>query len=73
MNGFDGHCIVVTGGASGIGEATVRGIIKQGGRVLIADLQEQQGNALAEELGPAVLFQKTVFLSMFLTGILMEF
>jgi NAD(P)-dependent dehydrogenase (short-subunit alcohol dehydrogenase family) len=59
MSRFDGHCIVVTGGASGIGEATVRGIVKEGGKVVIADLQEESGNALAEELGANAVFQKT--------------
>lgn len=59
MHRFDGHCVVVTGGASGIGEATVRGIVKEGGNVVIADLQEERGNALAEELGSQAVFQKT--------------
>lgn len=59
MSRFDGQCVVVTGGASGIGEATVRAIVKEGGKVLIADLQEEQGQALAEELGSHALFQKT--------------
>jgi NAD(P)-dependent dehydrogenase (short-subunit alcohol dehydrogenase family) len=59
MNRFDGHCVVITGGASGIGEATARAIVKEGGKVLIADLQEDRGRALAEELGAAAIFQKT--------------
>lgn len=59
MSRFESQCIVVTGGASGIGEATVRAIVKEGGKVLIADLQEQQGQALADELGSNTLFQKT--------------
>ena len=42
MSKFTGHCVVVTGGASGIGEATVRSIVEQGGAVVIADLQEQR-------------------------------
>ncbi|ARN73261.1 SDR family oxidoreductase [Oceanicoccus sagamiensis] len=59
MNRLDEQCIVVTGGASGIGEATARAIIKEGGKVLIADLQEQEGQALAEELGANAVFQQT--------------
>jgi NAD(P)-dependent dehydrogenase (short-subunit alcohol dehydrogenase family) len=59
MGRFSGQCIVVTGGASGIGEATVRGIIDEGGAVLIADLQEERGRALVAELGNAALFHYT--------------
>lgn len=59
MARFDNGCVVVTGGASGIGEATVRGIVAEGGKVVIADLQEERGQALAEELGDAALFQHT--------------
>lgn len=47
------HCIV-TGGASGIGEATVRRFAEEGAEVLIADLNLAGAQALAAELGPAV-------------------
>jgi NAD(P)-dependent dehydrogenase (short-subunit alcohol dehydrogenase family) len=53
---FDGKVGVVTGGASGIGEGIVRRLVAEGGRCLIADLQEERGRALAEELGDAVRF-----------------
>jgi NAD(P)-dependent dehydrogenase (short-subunit alcohol dehydrogenase family) len=59
MGRFDNHSIVVTGAASGIGEATARGIVRDGGRVVVADLQEDAGQALAAELGAAAVFQKT--------------
>lgn len=59
MARFDDACVVVTGGASGIGEATVRGIVAEGGRAVIADLQEERGQALAQELGDAVRFHQT--------------
>jgi NAD(P)-dependent dehydrogenase (short-subunit alcohol dehydrogenase family) len=59
MNRFKDQCVVVTGGASGIGEATVRGIVEEGGKVLIADLQEERGQALVSELGAAVHFHAT--------------
>jgi len=59
MSRFDKACVVVTGGASGIGEATVRAIVAEGGRVLIADLQEDRGRALAAELGAAAWFHPT--------------
>lgn len=59
MGKFDEGCVVVTGGASGIGEATVRGIVAEGGRVVVADLQEERGRALVEELGAAAAFIAT--------------
>jgi NAD(P)-dependent dehydrogenase (short-subunit alcohol dehydrogenase family) len=42
---------IVTGGASGLGEATVRTIIDGGGRVAILDRPQSEGEALARELG----------------------
>ena len=59
MGRFKDQCVVVTGGASGIGEATVRAIVKEGGRVVIADLQEERGRALVSELGAATVFHNT--------------
>ena len=59
MGRFNNAVVVVTGGASGIGEATTRGIIREGGSVLIADLQEEAGRALAQELGSAAAFHAT--------------
>ena len=53
---FNGKVSVVTGGASGIGEGIVRRLVAEGGRCLIADLQEERGRALAQELGEAVRF-----------------
>jgi NAD(P)-dependent dehydrogenase (short-subunit alcohol dehydrogenase family) len=44
---------IVTGGASGIGEACARQLAKAGGKVVIADLQDDKGNALASEIGGA--------------------
>lgn len=53
-------CIaVVTGGASGLGEATVRNLASGGGRVTIFDIQADRGEALAEELGDNVIFANT--------------
>ncbi len=49
---------LVTGGASGLGEATVREIIAGGGKVTIVDLNEDAGNALADELGDSAIFCK---------------
>ncbi|UOQ95370.1 3-hydroxyacyl-CoA dehydrogenase [Halobacillus shinanisalinarum] len=49
---------VVTGGASGLGEATVRTIVGEGGRAIIVDRDLEKGRKLAEELGTQVLFQE---------------
>lgn len=59
MGRFSDSCTVVTGGASGIGEATVRALVNEGGRVVIADLQRDRGEALVAELGDAAVFQIT--------------
>ena len=42
---------LITGGASGIGLATAKHVASLGGRVVIADLNEEKGKAVAEELG----------------------
>ena len=42
---------LVTGGASGLGEACVREIVKKGGRAVILDLQEDKGKGIVAELG----------------------
>ncbi len=51
-----GSSIVVTGGASGLGAATVEMIVAQGGKAVIADMNEELGLALAERLGDATKF-----------------
>lgn len=48
---FDGQVAIVTGGASGIGEATCRRLVAEGARVVIADINGERANALAAELG----------------------
>ncbi|MES2184870.1 MAG: 3-hydroxyacyl-CoA dehydrogenase [Pseudomonadota bacterium] len=48
-----GKVFIVTGGASGLGEGTARMLAQQGGRVVIADVQQAQGEALAAEIGGA--------------------
>ena len=48
-----GKVFIVTGGASGLGEGTARMLAANGGKVVIADLQEERGQALAAELGGA--------------------
>ena len=50
-NDLSGKVAVVTGGASGIGEACVRQLYAEGASVLIADLREEPARELAESLG----------------------
>jgi NAD(P)-dependent dehydrogenase (short-subunit alcohol dehydrogenase family) len=54
-----GSTFVVTGGASGLGAATARMIVAAGGRVVIADVNEADGQALAKEFPGAATFVRT--------------
>ncbi|MBC3910997.1 3-hydroxyacyl-CoA dehydrogenase [Undibacterium umbellatum] len=45
------HVFIITGGASGLGAATARMIVANGGKVVLADVQVDAGEALAAELG----------------------
>jgi NAD(P)-dependent dehydrogenase (short-subunit alcohol dehydrogenase family) len=56
---LQGSSFIVTGGASGLGAATARMIVEGGGRVVIADLKEAEGQALARDLGAAARFVRT--------------
>ncbi|MBJ7283005.1 MAG: SDR family NAD(P)-dependent oxidoreductase, partial [Acidimicrobiia bacterium] len=48
---LNGSSAIVTGGASGIGEACARQLADLGARVVIADLNEDAGTAVAKEIG----------------------
>ena len=56
---INGSSAIVTGGAGGFGEATVRRRVGLGAKVVIADLAEDKGEALAKDLGDATVFVKT--------------
>ncbi|NMG01477.1 3-hydroxyacyl-CoA dehydrogenase [Azoarcus taiwanensis] len=56
---IDNSVFLVTGGASGLGAATARMVVEGGGRVVIADLNTEAGQALAAELGEAARFVRT--------------
>jgi 3-hydroxyacyl-CoA dehydrogenase/3-hydroxy-2-methylbutyryl-CoA dehydrogenase len=53
---IDGSGALVAGGASGLGEATVHALHLRGARVVVADLNEDRGRALASQLGARVSF-----------------
>jgi NAD(P)-dependent dehydrogenase (short-subunit alcohol dehydrogenase family) len=50
---------IVTGGASGLGEATIRSLVEAGGRAAAFDLADEKGQALARELGEDVIYCHT--------------
>jgi len=56
---LEGKIAIITGGASGIGAATVKEFIERGAKVMISDLNETDGVALANSLGDAAAFIKT--------------
>lgn len=55
---LQGKHTLVTGGASGLGEAMVRRFVAEGASVIIADIDAAAGQALADELGEASRFAR---------------
>lgn len=55
MSGLDGRRVLVTGGSSGIGAATARAVVAQGGRVAVLARRTRELTTLATELGPAAV------------------
>src|SRR3954465_8625504 len=56
MARFDNKVVLVSGGARGRGRAEARLLVAQGAKVVIGDVLDNQGQALAVELGPAASF-----------------
>ncbi len=54
---LEGKVAVITGAGSGFGAATARRFVAEGASVVLGDIQEQAGNAVASELGDAAVFQ----------------
>lgn len=58
MNRLENKVAIITGGAQGMGAAHVRLFVEQGAKVVLTDLNEEKGQALAAELGDNVIFVK---------------
>ena len=63
MNRFENKVVVITGAAGGIGEATTRRIVSEGGKVVIADHSEKRAEQLANELTHAGADVRHVYFS----------
>ncbi|MGE5723854.1 MAG: SDR family NAD(P)-dependent oxidoreductase, partial [Acidobacteriota bacterium] len=59
MEGIKGKVSIVTGGATLIGAAVVSAFQREGAKVVIADVNEEGGKAVARQAGKDVLFVKT--------------
>lgn len=56
MKRLEGRVAIITGGARGMGAAHARAFVDQGARVVITDILDKEGQALADELGSAARF-----------------
>lgn len=56
---IQGNTVLITGGASGLGEATARRLYGLGASVVIIDINQERGEALCAELGPRAAFSLT--------------
>src|SRR2546426_12605501 len=58
MGRFDNRTVIVTGGSRGMGSSHVRGFVAEGANVVIADVLEQEGRTVADELGDHAIFSR---------------
>ncbi len=57
MGDLDGKVAIITGGSAGQGAAAARRFVEEGARVVIADIADEQGKALAVELGESACYR----------------
>ena len=58
MKRFNNRTVIITGGARGMGASHARGFVAEGANVVIADILEQEGQTLADELGDHAIFSR---------------
>jgi len=58
MKRFENRTVIVTGAARGMGASHARGFIAEGANVVIADVVEQEGQSLADQLGDGAIFSR---------------
>ncbi|WP_417620281.1 SDR family oxidoreductase [Parasphingorhabdus sp.] len=57
MSRLEGKIAIITGGSTGQGASHARRIVAEGGKVMIGDIQDEAGEALAEEIGDNAIYQ----------------
>lgn len=53
---FEEKVVLISGGARGMGASHSRGIVAEGGKVVISDVLDDEGQALADELGENAIY-----------------
>lgn len=57
MGSFEGRVYIVTGGSAGIGRATAAALAREGARVMVGDIKDEEGRALERQFPGAMAFQ----------------